>query len=245
MKRILSLLFVLIALILGVSLFTACGEEGNNEVNETPCVVELILEPNARDTGYKVMGIACECDSVVIPETYNEKPVSEIATYAFLGNQTIKEITIPKGVTKIGQSSFENCAKLEKVIFQEESTLKTINKNAFKGCVLLKEIDLPDSITAIQYGAFMNCESLVKITLPKNVKTITQFAFAYNYSLEEVILPSSLKAIEFYAFCDSTKLERIIFLGTSEAFQKVVLDEFWNMNVPATEIVCQTIVPII
>lgn len=73
---------------------------------------------------------------VKIPETikingYTFK-VTAIAKNAFAKNKKIKSVTIGKNVTSIGQGAFQNCKMLKSVQIKGTS-LKTINKNAFKG----------------------------------------------------------------------------------------------------------------
>lgn len=238
MRKIVALIMCVLTLFTGAVLFTACGES-------EPCKVELILEINPKETGYRVMGIKeCECTIIEIPEMYNDLPVVEIATAAFKNNSTIKEVIIPSKLTKILQSAFENCTALEKVTFKQDSTLKQIAKTAFKNCVSLKEISLPQTVTTIQYGAFLNCTSLTEIVLPTSLKTISQFLFGSNTALKKVTLPKALKSIEYYAFDNCVNLDTIIYPSSSVNWAKVVLDELWNSNVPATEILCQEIVEI-
>ena len=53
-------------------------------------------------------------------------------------NSKIKEIIIGKDVESIEQRAFENCQTLEKVTFNSNSKLKTINDYAFRNCINLK-----------------------------------------------------------------------------------------------------------
>lgn len=238
MRKIIALVMCVLTLFMGAVVFSACGES-------EPCKVELILETNPRETGYRVMGVKeCECTVIEIPETFNDLPVVEIGTHAFKDNKTIKEVIIPSKVTKILQSAFENCSALEKVTFKENSTLKQVGRTAFMGCANLKEINLPSTVTTLQYGAFMGCSSLAEIVLPSSLKTISQLVFADNTSLEKITLPKSLKSIEYFAFRDCTSLTTIIYPSTSAKWAEVLLDETWNYNVPATIILCQEIVDI-
>ena len=47
----------------------------------------------------------------------------------------LKSITIPEGVTSIGESAFYDCSLLESVVLP--STLVTINESAFNNCSVL------------------------------------------------------------------------------------------------------------
>jgi len=59
--------------------------------------------------------------AVVIPETYNNRPVTEITSRAF-ANCAINSVTIPASVTTIGQRAFEGCTSLTSVTFEGINT---------------------------------------------------------------------------------------------------------------------------
>ncbi len=81
-------------------------------------------------------------ENLTIPKTISfggiEYTVTGISTKAFLNDQTIKTVTIPKGVT-IGLKSFAKCASLETASI----SASIIGSNAFFGC---------DSLTTISFG---------------------------------------------------------------------------------------------
>lgn len=60
--------------------------------------------------------------------------------------------------------------------FAEFTGIKVIPAFCFSGCILLKEITLPDSIKEIKQSAFNNV-GLDSLTIPMNVGTINQQAF--------------------------------------------------------------------
>lgn len=49
------------------------------------------------------------------------------------------EVELPEGVKAISANAFENCQRLEKVVFP--STLESIGEEAFVNCSSLKEAD--------------------------------------------------------------------------------------------------------
>lgn len=61
-------------------------------------------------------------DKIEIPSVYQGQQVTEIASSAFAGNTTIREITIPKSIRRIGAEAFMGSA-LTKVIFEDTSML--------------------------------------------------------------------------------------------------------------------------
>ena len=52
--------------------------------------------------------------AVVVPETYNGKPVTQIAQNGFKNNTNITRITLPYSITRIGSKAFSGCTKLTK-----------------------------------------------------------------------------------------------------------------------------------
>lgn len=65
------------------------------------------------------------------------------ANYIFL----IRNVTLPEGVTRIGNGAFSNCIYIEKMIIPE--SVISIGDYAFVGCECLKNITIPDSVTSI------------------------------------------------------------------------------------------------
>ena len=90
---------------------------------------------------------------------YFEKPITEIAQYAFhLLN--IKSIFIPKDVAKIGSYAFQS--DLESITFENDSKLTHIEDGAFMKSKIA-EITLPASITNMGLGVFAGCKDLKNI----------------------------------------------------------------------------------
>ena len=73
----------------------------------------------------------------------------------------LTNVTIPDGVTSIGQYAFENCSNLTSIDLPE--SLTSIGRSAFQSCTSLTSIDLPESLTKIGNNAFQDCRSLKTI----------------------------------------------------------------------------------
>ena len=80
--------------------------------------------------------------------------------YAF-SSTGITSVTIPNGVTHIGDYAFQFCESLTSVIIPNSVT--GIGDHAFYGCSELKAIVIPDKVEQIGYGAFYRCYSLMSI----------------------------------------------------------------------------------
>ena len=93
--------------------FEGVGEyywEGLAFMSKSDGTVRVFLDTDA-DSRYRVT------DPVVIPETINGKPVTEILGYAF-AESNIPSLTIPKTVTTIGSDFINLCLKLTDIYFE-------------------------------------------------------------------------------------------------------------------------------
>ena len=100
------------------------------------------------------------------------------------------EITIPEGVTSIGNSVFFNCTGLTEVAIPESVT--SIGDYAFAGCLSLTQIAIPEGVTSIGDHAFAFCSSLKEITIPEGVTSIGNGAFSNCTGLTEVYMKEGL-----------------------------------------------------
>ena len=116
-------------------------------------------------------------------------------------------VKIPDTVTSIGERSFADCTKLEKIIFSEK--IETINGRAFLGCSSLKSVSLPDSITSMDTEIFSGCTSLSSVKLPNKCVNITSSTFEGCTSLTEITLPDTVTTIQDHAFKNCTALKTI------------------------------------
>ena len=79
----------------------------------------------------------------------------------YINNEPATSITIPDGVTRIGEFAFF-CSGLTSVTIPASVT--HIGEFAFSGCGALTSITVPDSVTSIGKRAFVGCKGLTSIT---------------------------------------------------------------------------------
>ena len=119
-----SRLFTLItvfALIFSVCAFSGCKD--NDSGDTTPPTPALEYLDNEDGVTLSVAGIGTITDTdIVIPSEYNGKAVTGILKNAFLNNTTIAFVSIPSSVTIIGQSAFNGCSNLNKIIYNGTKT---------------------------------------------------------------------------------------------------------------------------
>ena len=108
------------------------------------------------------------------------------------------DISIPAGVTGIGNEAFKQCESLTGVTLPEGVT--DIGERAFYRCKKLRSVTLPEGVTDIGKWAFGFCKSLKSIQLPEGVTRIGGWAFCFCTGLNRVSLPESLRSIGPMAF---------------------------------------------
>ncbi|MBQ3000410.1 MAG: leucine-rich repeat domain-containing protein [Oscillospiraceae bacterium] len=154
-----------------------------------------------------VSGIGtCKDTDIVIPDTYNGLPITEIDGFAFRGNATLKSVVIPDSVTKIGRCAFQECSSLESITLPNSIT--NIEDSAFSFCGF-KNITLPDNLTSISNGLFYYCTNLTSITIPNSVTSIGDSAFSVCTGLKSIEIPYGVKNIEYGVFSSCASLTSV------------------------------------
>ena len=130
--------------------------------------------------------------SVIIPNVYNSKPVTEIESGGFSDCHALRSIVIPDSVTCVGDSAFDGCNIIQDVkmpavainyipkshlIKVEITSGDSLPNSAFANCTTLNTVILSDSITTMGYGAFEGCQNLSSIKLSNKLTSIPKKAF--------------------------------------------------------------------
>lgn len=82
---------------------------------------------------------------------------------------------VPKSVTKIAASAFENCTNLPAIVLPEN--LKEIGGAAFYNCSKLTSIILPTNLSHIGGEAFGECKGIKTFTIPASVTSLGEYIF--------------------------------------------------------------------
>ena len=111
-------------------------------------------------------------------------------------------------VGDIGADAFNSCTNLKTAHISDGY----IWGRAFKDCINLTEITLPENLGWIDEEVFSGCTSLKNISLDGYLFEIRKKAFYNCSSLREIILPHTFYALENEAFVGCSNLESITFL---------------------------------
>ena len=93
-------------------------------------------------------------------------------------------LTIPEGVTVIGEGAFADLSGLKTIIIP--GTVKEIKGNAFRNNVDLENVIMKEGIKTIGSYAFQNCNKLRNVELPESLENIGAGAFYICSNLQEI-----------------------------------------------------------
>ena len=120
--------------------------------------------------------------------------------------------SIRKGTKIICDEAFSDkfigCLFLKSLVLPDSVT--SIGDKAFWGCKSLKSLVIPDSVTCIGEGAFQYCESLNNLVIPDGVTSIGDHAFFSCESLKSLVIPDSVTTIGGRAFSGCCSLKSLV-----------------------------------
>ena len=127
-------------------------------------------------------------------------------------------------------------------------TVTAIGANAFKDCINLTGIEIPEGVTSIGASAFNGCTNLTSVEIPEGMATIGSLAFYGCTSLTSVTIPASVTVIggdgtpfSGGTFSNCIGLTSIIYSGTTAQWDEVEFqtgDIAWNSNTGEYTIYC-------
>lgn len=139
-KRVVTLIFVLVASVLAAVAFFGCGSgsDGENSESGTPGNVNnnpndnlVFVEQSDGTYGVKTTNKNIE-GALVIPATYNDKDVTVVLEKGFYDCRKLTSVVISDGIKIIAKEAFRYCYKLNSVTIYP--TLKEIRLFAFYDC---------------------------------------------------------------------------------------------------------------
>lgn len=130
----------------------------------------------------------------------------------------ITSVIIPASVTTIDKNAFKDCIVLRAVTFLERSNLKSIGDYAFYNCSSLVAIAIPSNVISIGENAFKNCTSLESVSFDEacQLQSIGDYAFCDCSMLSNIEIPNSVVIIGNGAFQKCTSVETVTFTTISQ-----------------------------
>ena len=144
--------------------------------------------------------------------------ITTIGNYVFSGGSNITKITIPNGITSIGDYAFSECSSL--VSFTIPERVASIGDWAFFGCSGLTSITIPRDVTSIASSAFYGCSNMISVTINSNeivskeYKSNSKLGSIFGGQVSEYIIGDEVTNIGNYAFYECANLKKVV-IGNS------------------------------
>ena len=180
----------------------------------------------------KIDGVTDETVLYLVPEDYEGATVTvpdgvtAIGNYAFAYNTNVETVVLSSTVRDLGRGFDSSTVK--KVVLNEG--LEEISSRAFRNTTALEEVVISSTVTEIADNAFQK-SSIKKITIPANVKTIGETSFGASL-IESVVFEGNTE-IQGYAFRGCTNLRTVYLLGDDVKFVASTLNgrnSMWFCN---------------
>lgn len=168
---------------------------------------------------------------IVIPDTIDGYPVTQIAPQAFSALPMLKQVSLPDGLVVIGSHAFQECCELTDITIPD--SVLAMGNHAFSGCTAMTEATIGDGLTEIPKQAFYNCSNLQTVTVGNRVTTIQNRAFAQCPALTTLFFPQSLTTIGASAFLNSSRLTDVYYGGSESDWQAILFGDGYGYLSPA------------
>ncbi len=132
----------------------------------------------------------------------------DIAYSAFENNRNLKTAVIGEGLVYLGSNAFRNCVSLESINIPD-SLRSGLGSNIFENCDSLTYLPIGANQDHISASEFYDCDGLVNIVIPDQITVIMSRAFSDCSNLKTAKLPDNLTYLEDYIFSNCTSLTEL------------------------------------
>ena len=146
----------------------------------------------------------CGFKKVQIPRQLTSVATGKIdgVEYGPFAGGKLETVSFGTLINTIPDNLCMNTTSLQKIELQSvKASLRTIGKNAFKGCTSVKEVTIPKGILTVSNSAFEGCSGLTDVTIA--AKTINAKAFAECTNLKTVKMEEGVTTIQGMAFANT------------------------------------------
>lgn len=163
---------------------------------------ELIYRDSIRITFVPPTTFIYDTFLVVAPNPYVDKYAGDIVI-----PDSVEINGRKRCVVSIGAKAFKSCVNVTSVTIP--NTITTIGEQAFFECNGLTSIVLPESLKNLCNYAFDGCFYLVSVNIPSSLTKINRGAFGRCHSLQSLVIPSTITHISDYSFYECIGLTSV------------------------------------
>lgn len=138
--------------------------------------------------------------------------LTRIGDLAFYECINLSAINIPASVEVIGEAAFYRNSSMTMLTLNEG--LRSIGRKAFSECEALADLRLPDTISIIENYAFSMCNGLTYVTIPAYVSDFGSGVFSYCESLIRVDVEAAVEIPE-WSFYGCNQMQVVTAQGVS------------------------------
>ncbi len=180
-----------------------------------------------------VSGLKNEPSELVIPDTIDGLPVTQIQLYSFQ-YLSIKSVKFPDSIKEIDSYSFSDCPNLTEVTLP--ANIERIGFHVFENCTSLETVNFPDHLVKTSDFTFDNTPWLTAqreksplvivndavidartttgdVTIPSGVKYVASGAFSKNDKVTSVVFPTSVTEVADNTFWMCSNLKSVDIKG--------------------------------
>ncbi len=178
----------------------------------------------------------CTDTDIVIPSIYFGLPVTNIRDYFVTDYNDVNSISIPTSITDIDIDAFKWCENIQHIYYMGDifGWIAMNFYSYFESELFLEN----DRIFPLNSNFYINNELVKDIEIPATITTIPKYAFAGCSSLESIKFNSSLSSIGWNSFLSCQNLKKIIYDGTIEQWNSVTKGSYWNYNTGDYAVYC-------
>ena len=133
--------------------------------------------------------------------------VKAISAFTFRNRISINNITLPHGLTSIGNGAFLGCNSIQMLVIP--NSVSFIGNGAFAGCSGIDSLCISTGIITIGDSVFSGCSSILNVVVPDGVTSIGEKAFSGCTSIQHLYLPNSLTSLGNSAFFDCSGIRHL------------------------------------
>lgn len=133
--------------------------------------------------------------------------LTSIGNIAFFDCGNLTHVVLPDTVVRIGNYAFMECTDL--ALLDLGSGVRHIGEAAFSDCYALRALDLPNGLQTIGMKSFYRCESITSLVVPDSVTSIGISAFGYCKDLITADVRANVTEIPEFLFYGCEKLASV------------------------------------
>lgn len=142
--------------------------------------------------------------------------VTSLGNNAFRNCRSLREIAVPEAETLADDNDNDNETDNELIVLTIPDGISSLGQYCFAGCTQLGEVVLPRGVTTLGNYVFDGATNLARINIPEGVTAMPGWGFR-NTAIGDIEIPSTIKSMTYadvFANCSNAR----VFVNNTTAF---------------------------